>query len=129
MTAWLIMFLATNVEWKNKVEAEVEAFNAAFASHAGDSKAKDTLNHLAAEFSKIPLSIWEEELSVIDLCLRESIRIVQSAVFLRRNLSKGSIEIDGYTIGPGDFVVYPTADIHHNNNVYPNPHMYVLRSL
>ena len=109
------MFLTTNAEWKVRVTQEIKTFIVKYASAESDEN-----ESLAARLSNIPPHVWEDEMPAIDLCLRETIRIVQTSVFLRRNLGK-DVVIGGHRVKHGDFVVYPTADIHHNPDIYPDP--------
>lgn len=70
--------------------------------------------------ASIPLSAWEDELPALDLITRETIRLASSSTFLRRNL-KTELDTDGVCIAKGDFMAYLTADVHLDENIYPNP--------
>ena len=108
------MYLGTRPEWKVKVIEEVRSFVAKYTTSAQPSES------LATRLSRVPPSVWEEEMPLTDLCLRETIRLVQSSVFLRRNVGEDMV-VNGHKINPGDFLVYPVADVHHNPEIYKDP--------
>ena len=72
------------------------------------------------QLASIPLSAWEDELPALDLIIRETIRLASSSTFLRRNM-KTELDADGVHIAKGDFVAYLAADVHLDENIYPNP--------
>ena len=123
MAAWLLMFIARNPEWKAKIQGEVQSFVMKYAPEPSkNGNDNDQLKSLADQLSKIPASVWEEEMTLTDLCLRETIRLVQSSVFLRRNMTPHSeVDVGGHKVKFGDFVVYPSADVHHNAAIYESP--------
>ena len=108
----MLIHLAIHPEWKEKCEKEIQDLT---TRHVGDS--------LSGRLAAIPFSAWEDELPVLDACIRESQRIAISAVVLRRNLRE-EIQINEQAIKRGDFLAYPFADVHFNPEYYPDPYKY-----
>ena len=121
MAAWVLMYLATDPVWKAKVGDEVQKFIARYAPGIETADSEDQIDNLAAQLSKVPGTVWEEEMELTDLCLRETIRMAQSSVFLRRNITPDEIKVGGSPLPSGEFVAYPSADGHHNPAVYEDP--------
>ena len=71
----------------------------------------------------VPVSAWEDELPILEACIRESQRISMSSVALRRNLRE-EIKICGRVVKQGDFLAYPMNEVHLNPEYYPEPHKY-----
>jgi cytochrome P450 len=114
--AWHMCYLATSPEWLAKTLDEVRSVA---AKYARDPKAP--LRH---QLNDVPLEAWEAEFPVVDLCLRDSIRLSLLGTAMRRNISGKALPIgDGdEVIPPGAFVTYATADIHLDPEIYPDPH-------
>ena len=108
----MLIHLAIHPEWKEKCEKEIQDL---ITRHVGDS--------LSGRLAAIPFSAWEDELPVLDACIRESQRITVSAVVLRRNLRQ-EMKINGQVVKLGDFLAYPLADVHLNPEYYPEPYKY-----
>jgi sterol 14-demethylase len=119
------MYLGVHHEWKIKVSEEIRSFIAKYASPSDGADTKLSTTTVASRLSCVPPSVWEDEMPITELCLRETIRLVQSSVFLRRNVSDKDIVIDERRIEPGTFVVYPSADANHNPAIYPDPERHV----
>lgn len=117
MSGWMLMFLHTNPEWKARVVQEIQTFITKYAPDTSDS---DRPESLGTRLSHIPPNVWENEMPAIDLCLRETIRIVQTSVLIRRNTGDDLL-IGGHKVKRGDFIIYPTSDAHHNPEIYPEP--------
>ncbi|CBY02103.1 similar to cytochrome P450 [Plenodomus lingam JN3] len=114
--AWVACYLATSPEWLHRVHNEIRT---TAAKHARNPNAP-----LYNQLDDIPLDAWENEFPVIDLCLRDSIRLNLLGTALRRNISGKPIPTGtgDEVIPPGAFVTYATGDIHLNPTVYPDPH-------
>jgi cytochrome P450 len=114
--AWHVCYLATSPEWLAKTLEEVR--NVA-AKYARDSKAP-----LRYQLDDVPLEAWESEFPVVDLCLRDSIRLSLLGTAMRRNISGRALPTGNgdEIIPPGAFVTYATADIHLDPEVYSDPH-------
>lgn len=110
---WVLLNLGANPEWKVKVANELKAL---VANHTNTLSQDPFHKRLAA----VPLNAWEEELPMLDLVIRETLRITMCFAVLRRNLGRG-IPLAGSTINRGDFVTYSLADVHMNPNIYTNP--------
>jgi cytochrome P450 len=116
--AWVLCYLATSPEWRTKTYDEVRSLA---AKYAGDTSAP-----LLSQLSHVPLEAWENELPLIDLCLRDSIRLNLVGTQFRRNLSNRAIPTGkgNEVIPPGAFVTYAVADVHQDPAVYPNPEVW-----
>jgi cytochrome P450 len=114
---WVLIHLAIHPEWKEKCRKEIQDL---IARHVDDSPSTATLYE---KLAAIPLSAWEDELPVLDACTRESQRTTVGGALLRRNL-RGEVRINEQVVKRGDFLAYPTADVHLNPEYYPDPYKY-----
>ncbi len=111
---WVVVYLANDLYWLSKARAEVEAVAAKYST--------DKTIPLTEQLSKLPLEAWESEFPILDLCLRDSIRLQLPGTMLRKNISGKDIPIgDGTVNPPNTFVAYPLGDIHLDPNVYREP--------
>ncbi|CCO31796.1 Sterol 14-demethylase [Rhizoctonia solani AG-1 IB] len=115
MSAWIYVFLDQVPEWKNKVTEEIRSL---LSKHAPLDEYSDLST--GERFSKIPPQVWESEMPVLEICIRETIRLVFSLAALRRVIS-GDTEIDGKKVPNGTFLVFPLVDTHADPTIYPNP--------
>jgi len=76
---------------------------------------------LREKLGAIPVSAWENELPILEACIRETQRIVETLALLRRNVRE-EMEICGQVVKRGDFLVYSMAEVHLNPEYYPEPH-------
>ncbi|KAG6828681.1 hypothetical protein H0H93_014797, partial [Arthromyces matolae] len=97
--------------WKQKVIDEVKSI---IKKYTGDSA--EPLHKLLAT---LPMSVWEEEMPVFDLVLRESLRLTMNGAMPRYN--HRDLEILGRRVPKGSYVVYQLADVHLNPDIYENP--------
>ncbi|KAF2732634.1 cytochrome P450 6A1 [Polyplosphaeria fusca] len=112
--AWVLCYLATSPDWLGKCRDEIRTTAAKYATNPNAP-----LRH---QLDDVPLEAWESEFPVVDMCLRDSIRLNLLGTAFRKNVSGRDIEIgDGKVIPPETFVTYALADVHHDPNVYPNP--------
>lgn len=111
----MLVDLAIHRDWREKCEKETRDL---LSRHLGDSYST-TLHDLGA----IPASAWEDELPILEACIRESQRISITSVALRRNL-RGDIKFGEQVVKLGDFLVYSLADVHMNPECYPEPSKY-----
>ena len=109
--------LAIHPEWREKCKKEIQDL---LSRHFGDSLSSGTLYD---KLGAIPVSAWEDELPILDACIRESQRISISGVALRRNL-RGEMKIGEQVVKPGDFLAYALGDVHLNPEIYPEPYKY-----
>ena len=79
-----------------------------------------TLADCAKALSSVPLEEWENKTPVLDSLIRETLRIAQPHVAMRRNVGP-EIYIDGKVVPTGAFVIYPFSDVHVNPDLYQDP--------
>ncbi|KAF8878712.1 cytochrome P450, partial [Infundibulicybe gibba] len=113
IVCWALLHLGTQPEWKAKVAAEIKAL---VQNHTNPSSPEP----LHKRLSGIPMEAWEDELPVLDVVIRETIRLTMSGTLLRRNLSN-DIPIAHATAKSGDFLAYHIPDVHRNTEIYSNP--------
>lgn len=119
MASWIPYFLAVSPTWKLKAITEVKRILSKY-SPAEDSSS------LLSRLSTIPPEAWEEEMPILDLCLRETIRIIFSSVLLRRNVGTSpGVHVQGKQVDCGGFLVYLPTEAHHNPDIFPEPFEYV----
>lgn len=111
--AWILIYLATNPEWKAKVLQQI--------IEVASKNCTDPKASLVDQLTSLPIEIWEGGFPLIDLCLRDSIRLQLVGSALRRNMSGHDLKIGDAIIPHGYYVAYHLADIHHDESVYPNP--------
>ncbi|KAH9029066.1 cytochrome P450 [Lactarius pseudohatsudake] len=116
--SWLITYLGCHPRWRDEARAEVESL---ISSHALETiSACDSPLPSSTVLSSIPLTAWENETPVMDMLIRETIRIAQPHTAARRNVGP-EMYIDGKVIPTGTLVVYPFSDVHLNPALYPDP--------
>lgn len=69
----------------------------------------------------MPSDAWETEFEVLELCLKDSIRLQMVGAAFRRNVSGKEVEFNSQTIPDGSCVMYHTGDIHLDPKVYREP--------
>ena len=107
------MYLCFHPDWKAKAKAEVDAL---VNKHTTNSSNEPLHKRLAA----IHISAWEDEMPVLDLVIRETLRISLSGLSIRRNLVE-DLTFSGGLVKPGEFVTYSLADVHLNPEIYSRP--------
>ncbi|CAG5185691.1 uncharacterized protein ALTATR162_LOCUS11376 [Alternaria atra] len=113
---WVMCYLATSPEWLAKAKDEIRSTAARYA--------RDPNAALRDQLDDVPVEAWETEFPVIDMCLRDSLRLNLLGTAFRRNISGRSIPTGNgnEVIPPGAFVTYATGDIHYDPDVYTDPH-------
>ncbi|KAF8221627.1 cytochrome P450 [Tricholoma matsutake] len=114
--SWLLLFLSSNKEWKDKVAAEVQAI---IEQHT-DTTSTDPLHKRLAT---VPISVWEEEMPMLELALRETLRLTVNSAALRRNLAE-DLNVCDKKLPLGSFVTYSFSDAHLNPEIYTNPRQF-----
>jgi len=115
MSSWLVLFLHENKEWREKALTEIRGFVDRYATG-------ETGQSLSAQLAQIPPNVWEDEMPVLEACLRETIRIVLSGTALRRVMhDDDSMKVGGKKLKKGLFLAFPWASTHHNPDIYPEP--------
>lgn len=110
----MLIDLAIHLEWRERCKKEVQDL---LARHLDPSAT------LYERLVAVPLSAWEDELPILDACIRESHRTSISSLAVRRNVRE-EIRVCGRVVNQGDFLVYSQADVHLNPEYYPEPHRY-----
>ncbi|KAI0052139.1 cytochrome P450 [Auriscalpium vulgare] len=115
IASWLITFLASHPHWRQEALREVQGL---IASHAADtSQAPRSASSL---LSSLTLSALENHTPILDSLIRETLRVAQPHVAMRRNVGP-DMYIAGKIIPTGSFAVYPFSDVHLNPDLYPDP--------
>ena len=102
--AWVLCFLAREPEWYAKVQSEVGQL---LAKHK-------KLDHETAVdlLPRVTLEEWETDLPVLEICLRETIRLKVNGTCVRKNLSGANVPIPGTkeVVPPNAFCVSKVTD-------------------
>ncbi|KAI4659298.1 uncharacterized protein J4E78_005725 [Alternaria triticimaculans] len=113
--AWVMSYLATSPEWLAKANDEVRSNAARYA--------KNPNAPLLQQLDDVPVEAWEADFPIIDMCLRDSLRLNLLGTAFRRNISGKNIPTGNgdEVIPPGAFVTYAPGDIHYDPEIYPDP--------
>lgn len=101
--AWVICFLAREKGWYAKVQSEVGQLLA---------KHKKLDHEMAVDLlPRVTLEEWETALPVLEICLRETIRLKVNGTCVRKNLSGVDVPIPGTkeVVPPNAFCVSEIA--------------------
>lgn len=114
--AWVMVRLACSPEWQSRTLEEIRTTAAKYARNPSGT--------LRDQLDDVPLEAWESEFPIVDLCLRDSIRLNLLGTAFRRNISGRAIPIPATNevIPPGAFVTYATGDIHLDAATYKDPY-------
>jgi len=117
--AWVLTYLAHLPEARERAFREVEAVVDRHSPLASDLPFIERL-------ADLPHEVWENDFTFLEACLNESIRLNLNGSAFRKNISRDSIPLPGTNeeIPPNFYVTYPIADIHRNQQVYPDPAKY-----
>ena len=113
--AWILAYLAHDRCWLTKVREEVEA--------AANKYNTDTEISLTEKLDNLSVDAWDSEFPLLDLCLRETIRMNSTGAAFRKNTSGHEIPIGSTkeVISPGAYAVYPFFDVHMDSSIYTDP--------
>ncbi|KAL9112667.1 MAG: hypothetical protein Q9187_007731 [Circinaria calcarea] len=111
--AYVIAYLGMDPYWMSQARQEIETVLSKYSTDMDAPVAKRLLS--------IPSEVWETEFPVMDLCLRDSIRINLLGSAFRRNMSAKDIQVGSEIIPSGAFATYHLAEIHQDPSIYPNP--------
>ena len=114
--AWILVYLANKPYWMERVRDEVNS--------VADRYAPDHKQALKERLMQVPAEAWEGEFSVIDMCLKDSIRLQLSGTAFRKNISGRDIPLDkaGTEVIPKDaYVTLAAGDVHYNPDIFENP--------
>lgn len=117
MSAWIFIFLDQEPEWRDKVVDELRTLLNKYAPSS------EKYASMGERFSRIPPEAWENEMPILEDCLRETIRLIVSGAMLRR-VTQGDLEVSGRKIPNGTFLTYLAGETHSDPNIYPNPTKY-----
>jgi cytochrome P450 len=110
---WVLLQLAANPSWKEKVKAEVESL---IDLHTNPTSTEPLHKRLSA----IPVTAWEDSMPVLDAVQRETLRLINTGTALRRNVIE-DLNVDGKAVEKGAFLAYSIADVHLNPDIYRDP--------
>ncbi len=115
----MITYLGCYPKWRNEARAEIRKL---ITSHSLETifEYNSPSNSSSTALSSIPLSAWENETPVLEILIRESIRLSQPFVAFRRNVGP-EMYIDGKVIPTGSLVAHPAASVHLDPALYPDP--------
>lgn len=111
----MLVYWCQKPECKTRVQREIDAVIA--------RKKASTGQNITEILKGLTLDEWESCFPLVDLSLRESIRLGLVGTDYRQNVTNNDIEIgsSGEVISPGAFAVFQLDDVHMNENVYTNP--------
>ena len=113
----MLVDLAIHPEWREKCKKEIQDL---ISRHFDGTLSSATLYE---KLAVIPVSAWDDELPILEACIRESQRISFVNVALRRNLHE-DMKIGEQVVKRGDFLAYCLADVQLNPEYYPKPNKY-----
>jgi cytochrome P450 len=114
--AWILLYLAKDKKWHDRVLEEVES--------VADRYCSDTSLPLVDRLMQVPVEAWESEFPMTDLVLRESIRLQLPGAAFRKNISGRPIPLnkEGTEVIPTDaYAAFAVANIHRNPTIYSDP--------
>ena len=111
----MITYLGCHPNWRNEAREEVKKLIASYSLETVSER-----NSPSTALSSIPLSVWENETPVLDMLVREAVRLSQAFVAFRRNVGP-EMYIDGKIIPRGALVAYPVSNVHLDPALYPDP--------
>lgn len=114
--AWVLVYLAHSPEWLERVRQEVETVANRYSS--------DDSVPLKERLMNVPSDAWENEFSLVDNCLKDSIRLHMPGTAFRKNTSGADIPLNkaGTEVIPKDaFATFAVGSIHYSPDIYENP--------
>ncbi|KAI0072662.1 cytochrome P450 [Panus rudis PR-1116 ss-1] len=106
----LLVYMQTQPEWMERVQADVKAFA---ATHANTGKGN-------IPFANTSLSDWDKASPNLDQCISETLRLTIIGGFLRQTATDTPVR-PGLTLSKGTFALFPSAELHLNPTYYPSP--------
>ena len=113
----MVIDLAIYPEWRAKCKKEIRDL---LSRHLNGPL---TSAPLQEKLAAVPISAWEDELPILDACIRETQRIANSGTLIRRNVREET-KIGEQVVKRGDFLAYSMAEVHLNPEYYPEPYKY-----
>lgn len=114
--AWILLYLAEDKKWHDRVLKEVES--------VADRYCSDSSLPLVDRLMQVPVEAWEFEFPMTDLVLRESIRLQLPGAAFRKNISGRPIPLnkEGTEVIPTDaYAAFAVVNIHRNPEIYSDP--------
>ncbi|KAH8685239.1 cytochrome P450 [Ilyonectria robusta] len=113
--AWILCYLARDRTWYARIQEQVDAV---ITKHRRDDDEQPV-----DVFQRLTIEEWETEFPLIELGLRDSIRLNMLGVGMRKNLSGKDIPLGetGEVIPNNAFAVYLMDHTHLDENTYPDP--------
>ena len=71
----------------------------------------------------MPISAWESHTPILDGFIRETLRLAQPHIAMRRNMGP-DIYIGDRVVPAGAFLLYPFSDVHLNPTIYEDPYVF-----
>lgn len=113
--AWVLLYLANDPYWYSRALDEVKSVAEKYDTNTSKS--------LADRLESVPLEAWESELPLVDLCLRDTIRLQTRGCFFRKNVSDKAVRLpDNSEVPPESFVAYHMGDVHLDPELYSDPY-------
>lgn len=75
---------------------------------------------LSTQLSAIPIAAWESRTPILDGFIRETLRVAQPHIAMRKNVGP-DVYIEDKIIPSGAFLVYPFSDVHLDPALYEDP--------
>ena len=94
--AWVMCYLATDPYWLEQVRNEVQATTDKWCP--GPEPLLDRLG-------KLPLEAWEQGFPIVDICLKDSIRLQALGTGFRKNTSGKPLNIGDQVVPVDGFLV------------------------
>ena len=112
----MLLYLAEDKKWHDRVLEETESVANRYCS--------DSSLPLVDRLMHVPAEAWESEFPMIDLVLKESIRLQLPGAAFRKNVSGRPIPLnkEGTEVIPTDaYAAFAVRDIHRNTTIYTDP--------
>lgn len=99
---WVLVYLENNREWKEQVHQEMKNFVDGASNDIDD---------------------FEQATPSFEPCINETLRLIFTGTFMRRNIG-GELNVSGVSIPHGTYLMYPTADLHFDPRLFPDPNTF-----
>ncbi|KAK5120820.1 hypothetical protein LTR85_005887 [Meristemomyces frigidus] len=112
--AWILVYMASKPYWLDRVREEVASVASRYCADES-LPLKDRLMH-------VPIEAWEGEFPIIDICLKDTIRLQTAGTGFRKNISGKDVPLNKTEVVPdGAFVTLAVGDLHYDPEIYENP--------
>lgn len=109
---WMHIWLAQEPKLKARAQKEVDDFIRAQSSGRFSGFEQDLID--------VPIGVWENNLQIFDLSLREALRLAMINAVPRNNAGD-DVKFGHETLRNGDFVLYMLEEVHFDPLIYPEP--------